>query len=39
LVTVACTSALLRFEAITLLPDTPAAAAVALGAWASGSVW
>ena len=32
LVTVICTSALLllRFEAITLLPDTPAAAAVAL---------
>jgi Zn-dependent protease len=32
LVTVACTSTLLllRFEAITLLPDTPAAAAVAL---------
>jgi Zn-dependent protease len=32
LVTVTCTSALLllRFEAITLLPDTPAAAAVAL---------
>jgi Zn-dependent protease len=32
LVTVACTSArlLLRFEAITLLPDTPAATAVAL---------
>jgi Zn-dependent protease len=32
LVTVACVSALLllRFEAITLLPDTPAAAAVAL---------
>jgi Zn-dependent protease len=31
-VTIACTSALLllRFEAITLLPDTPAAAAVAL---------
>src|ERR1700761_5401002 len=32
LVTVACTSALLllRFEAITLLPDTPAASAVAI---------